>query len=180
MALLAEQLVDEWLNRQGFFTIRGLKQGHDEIDLLGVKSQPNAKPLAWHVEVQVSMRPVNHIASLTDELMEELSKAKGAAVKRTDQQMDDCVEVWVNKKFKSEKKIEMREALWPGLDWKFFLVHGVIKFPAELVSIEKRDVTIKPIKEVLNELCLQPKPTYTTSSGGDFAELINYFSNQLL
>jgi len=25
MALLAEELVEEWLNRQGFFTIRGLR-----------------------------------------------------------------------------------------------------------------------------------------------------------
>ena len=37
MALLAEQLVDEWLNRKGFFTVRGIKEGVDEIDLLGVR-----------------------------------------------------------------------------------------------------------------------------------------------
>ena len=36
MALLAESLVEEWLNRKGFFTIRGLKQDVDEIDLLAV------------------------------------------------------------------------------------------------------------------------------------------------
>jgi len=37
MALLAESLVDEWLNRQGFFTVRGIKHGVHEIDLLGVR-----------------------------------------------------------------------------------------------------------------------------------------------
>ena len=37
MAALAESLVDAWLNRQGFFTVRGLKHGIDEIDLLGVR-----------------------------------------------------------------------------------------------------------------------------------------------
>ena len=31
MALLAESLVEEWLNRAGYFTIRGLKHGVDEI-----------------------------------------------------------------------------------------------------------------------------------------------------
>ncbi len=36
MALLAESLVEEWLNRQGFFTIRGIKQRISEIDLLAV------------------------------------------------------------------------------------------------------------------------------------------------
>jgi len=40
MALLAESLVDEWLNRQGFFTIRGVKHGVGEIDLLAIRAVP--------------------------------------------------------------------------------------------------------------------------------------------
>ena len=32
MALLTEQLVDEWLNRQGFFTVRGIKEGVGHVD----------------------------------------------------------------------------------------------------------------------------------------------------
>ena len=39
MALLAEELVEEWLNRQGYFTIRGIKFGVHEIDLQGAASQ---------------------------------------------------------------------------------------------------------------------------------------------
>ena len=39
MALLAEEIVEEWLNRQGFFTIRGIKQGTQEIDLLSVSDE---------------------------------------------------------------------------------------------------------------------------------------------
>ena len=38
MALLAEEIVEEWLNRQGYFTIRGVKVGVHEIDLLAVRS----------------------------------------------------------------------------------------------------------------------------------------------
>jgi hypothetical protein len=44
MAALAESLVDEWLNRQGFFSVRGVKHGVDEIDLLGIR--PNGSALA--------------------------------------------------------------------------------------------------------------------------------------
>ena len=33
MALLAEEIVEEWLNRQGYFTIRGVKVGVHEMDL---------------------------------------------------------------------------------------------------------------------------------------------------
>lgn len=32
MALLAEELVQEWLNRAGFFTIRGVRLGVHEMD----------------------------------------------------------------------------------------------------------------------------------------------------
>ncbi len=39
MSLLAESRVEEWLNRQRFFTIRGLKQGMSEIDLLAVANR---------------------------------------------------------------------------------------------------------------------------------------------
>jgi hypothetical protein len=34
MALLAEQIVEEWLTRQGYFTIRGLKIGVEQHPLL--------------------------------------------------------------------------------------------------------------------------------------------------
>jgi hypothetical protein len=55
----SETLVDEWLNRQGFLTIRGIKDsGVDEIDLLGVRPRPTGGLEAWHVEAQISFRPV--------------------------------------------------------------------------------------------------------------------------
>jgi len=37
MALLDEQLVEECLNRNHFFIMRGIKCGVDEIDLLAIK-----------------------------------------------------------------------------------------------------------------------------------------------
>jgi len=46
MAALAESLVDAWLNRQGFFTVRGLKHGIDEIDLLGVRPNKRTSSLS--------------------------------------------------------------------------------------------------------------------------------------
>jgi hypothetical protein len=52
MALLAEQLVDEWLNRNGFFTLRGIKSGVHQIDLLGVRMS-KGRLEGWHVECQV-------------------------------------------------------------------------------------------------------------------------------
>ena len=56
MALLAESLVEERLNREGCIIIRGFKHGLGEMDLLAVRRQPDG--VGWHVEVQSSFRPI--------------------------------------------------------------------------------------------------------------------------
>ena len=85
MSILAEQLVDEWLNRQGFFTVRGAKSGVHEIDLLGVRSLKGNKTEleAWHVEVQVSFNPIAYISKLdSDDMIEMNVRAKNSAKTR--------------------------------------------------------------------------------------------------
>ena len=79
MALLDEQLVEEWLNRKNFFTMRGIKSGVDEIDLLAIR--PTQKGVeCWHEEVQISYRPVGYIGGDTN------------ARKRTDKELREGVE----------------------------------------------------------------------------------------
>jgi hypothetical protein len=75
MGLLAESLVDEWLNRAGFFTVRGIKHGVGEMDLLGVRPRMSSLE-AWHVEVQASFRPISYIASLPDDAPEEKKRRR--------------------------------------------------------------------------------------------------------
>ena len=89
MALLAEQLVDEWLNRQGFFTVRGIKEGVDEIDLLGVRpaNDGSGNLDAWHVEVQVSFKPNAYISKLSKAHMEELGVSNKNSAKLREHQL---------------------------------------------------------------------------------------------
>ena len=63
MALLAESLVEEWLNRDGFFTIPGVKHGVGEMDILAVRPNRDGTVTGRHVEVQVSFRSIGFIAS---------------------------------------------------------------------------------------------------------------------
>lgn len=91
MAALAESLVDEWLNRQGFFTVRGIKHGVDEIDLLGVRLSKNQHE-AWHVEVQASFRPIGYIGPVTKEIAAEFSASKTSAKKRPIEIVRKCAE----------------------------------------------------------------------------------------
>lgn len=64
MALLAEEIVEELLNRQGCFTIRGIRLGVNEIDLVTVKFRSGESPGCRHIEVQASIRPVSYISKV--------------------------------------------------------------------------------------------------------------------
>ena len=61
MSILAEEIVEEWLNRKGYFTIRGVKLGNDEIDILAIKLV-GKEVECRHIEIQASMRPVSYIS----------------------------------------------------------------------------------------------------------------------
>jgi len=76
-ARLAEELVEAWLNRQGYFTIGGIKIGVHEIDLLAVK-HPAAGTECRHVEVQGSMRLVGYISPVPAALR-KTGRAAGSA-----------------------------------------------------------------------------------------------------
>jgi hypothetical protein len=81
MALLAEQFVDEWLNRNGFFTLRGVKSGIHEIDLLGIRMSAGRLE-GWHVECQVSFRPVSYIGRLSKVHQQEVGAKSATSAKR--------------------------------------------------------------------------------------------------
>lgn len=139
MALLDEQLVEEWLNSNNFFTIRGIKHGNNnEIDLLACRNQ-NEKPEYWHAEVQVSYSPVAYISN-------------SSAKKRTLEEVKADIEGWVEKKFTSKNVTNKRNSIVPNVDWKFIFVHGVVKDARELDLIKDYGVEIVSYDSIINEL----------------------------
>lgn len=78
MSILAESLVEEWLDSAGYFSIRGARFGVSEMDLLAVRSGSHGLE-ACHVEVQVSTNPIAYISSLTETQSRKLGKAKTSA-----------------------------------------------------------------------------------------------------
>src|SRR3954452_4005962 len=115
MALFAESLVEEWLNRHGYFTIRGVKHGLGEMDLLAVRPQADAV-VGWHVEVTVSFRPIGYIAR---EPIGDSGRRGSYVRKRTPEQVRPYVHNWVEAKFRAPQKVELRSRLWPGVQWSF-------------------------------------------------------------
>jgi hypothetical protein len=139
MSLLDEQLVDEWLNRQHFFTMRGIKCGVDEIDLLAMRQTEGVNEF-WHVEVQASFRPIGYIGGDTN------------ARKRTDDEIKAGVEQWVKKKFTSDRKVEKRNLISPNAKWRYVLVHAVLRDVKELEYMKELGVDLISYKTILKEL----------------------------
>lgn len=174
MALLAETLVDEWLNRQGFFTVRGIKHGNDEIDLLGIRPRPSSLQ-AWHVEVQASFRPIGYISPVTDEIAKTFTATPKSAKKRPPEIVKQCAEAWVESKFKKQRKETARELAWPGQHWEYVFVHAVVREPEELNAIAACGVRLVPLHEVLQGLEHEAATGIRGGAGTDFSEIIEYF-----
>lgn len=160
MALLDEQLTEEWLNRQNFFTIRGIKSGNDEIDLLAIRPTPEGID-CWHVEVQISYRPIGYIGGDSN------------ARKRNQNELRLGVEQWVAKKFTSPKKAKRRNEILPNANWKNLLVHGVLKDDAELAILSQCGIELIPYKKVLEDLC-SDKIGKSSSAASGIIEMMNF------
>lgn len=168
MALLAEQIVEEWLNRQGYFTIRGIKMGVQEIDLLAVKPQEGGKSDCRHIEVQASMRPVSYISRVPKE-NQKAGRAANSAKRSADELVQGVAE-WVEKKFhRPEKKLLMR-TLWRG-DWSSELVVNVVKSDEELNLIASHGVKILRLTEIIESLASN-KFVVACAGGGDIIDLM--------
>lgn len=176
MALLAESLVEEWLNRNGFFTIRGVKHGVGEMDLLAIRHKPDAI-LGWHVEVQASFRPIGYVCKLTKELADAWGGSRTSMKTRTLEQVESCVRQWVQDKFHAPKKIKLRQNSWSGVPWSFHLVHAVVRHQEELEVFKKEGVTCHTFHDVLADLCQKEGRSFSGSAGGDIAEIVNYYNS---
>ena len=160
MAMLDEQLVEEWLNRKGYFTMRGVKCGIGEIDLLAIKSE-NGKAECLHVEVQVSYRPIGYIGGNSN------------AGKRTPEEIEAGIHQWVRKKFKSKEKTNKRELIMPNANWKFWFVCAELKDEEELTLMKNQNIEIHRYKKVLTELHKDSKHQ-SSSTANNILEILRY------
>jgi hypothetical protein len=135
MSLLAEEIVEEWLNRKGYFTIRGIKLGVDEIDLIGLrKTEIGFEGI--HVEVCVSMNPVSYISKVPKQVQKETSKGANSAA-RSREELEQGVKEFVENKFFKARKHELLSRLLPDL-WSRELVVHKVKDNAELELIKAK------------------------------------------
>lgn len=169
MALLAEEIVEEWLNRQGYFTIRGIRLGVNEIDLLAVKHFENGSVDCRHIDLQASMRPVSYISKVP-KAGRKAGRAPNSA-KRSENELIDGVREWVESKFHSPKKRQLMATLWTG-QWSSELVINNVKSEREVVLIAEHGITIRRLKDIVHELQTNSGFVIKSAAGADFIDLI--------
>ena len=151
MALLAEELVEEWLNRQGFFTIRGIKLGVHQVDLLAIR-QTGKGLVCRHVEVQASVRPISYISPLPRVVQKATGRGPANAKVRAESEVEQGVREWIEKKFDLPDKDRLRKQLAPGRTWSRELVVHVLKYEAEVGVFEAQNVIVHRLRNIISEL----------------------------
>ena len=159
MSLLAEVVVEEWLNRNGYFTIRGIRIGNDEVDLLAIKIGLNGVVERRHVEVQTSSRPVGYLV-------------RKNARKLSEAELAEATQDWVQKKFDNPKKQILFRELAPG-DWSKELVyHRLREEASQCRALEGLAVKLTKFESILREL-KRNGPLIPKAGGSDLLELIS-------
>jgi hypothetical protein len=170
MSLLAEEIVEEWLNRHGFFTIRGVRQGAHEIDILAIR--PRVEGLECrHVEVQASARPIGYVTGLAIADPQGVMGKASLVKRRTSEQMSDAVRAWVDKKFRSPNKDRVRRALAPG-PWTYELVAHNVRYEDELRLIQAEGVKVHRLSAVVADLVSGQGCVIASAAGYALAELV--------
>jgi hypothetical protein len=159
MALLDEEVVEYWLNNNGFFCMRGVKAGLGEIDFLAIRPKGIGFE-CWQVEVTVSFRPIGYIGGNT------------SAKKRNDEEIEKGVEDWIRKKFLSQKKIDKRSEVLAGADWQYVLVCAEVRHEQELEFFRKNGIRVFRYKDILEELA--SGSSQVNSTAGTIVEILRY------
>lgn len=168
MALLAEEIVEEWLNRQGYFTIRGIKIGVHEIDMLAVRFKGEGGPECRHIEIQASMRPVSYISRIPKQLQRTGRAANSA--KRSREELKRGIQEWVETKFRRSDKIVLMKKLW-NAKWSSELVLNNVKSQDEVNLIKGHGIKIIWLKDIIKSL-LRDRFIVSSACGADFIDLI--------
>jgi hypothetical protein len=158
VSMLGEEVVQEWLNRDGHFTIPGIKIGNNEIDILAVKPA-GGECKCRHIEITLSINAIGYIST-------------GNAKRLPDAELKQAVDAWIEKKF-NERAMTLKQSLCPGT-WTKELVVGDIK-REEIAMMEKAGIRIHRLTSILAEMEKPPECTVVkTAAGADLFNLMMF------
>lgn len=169
MALLAEEIVEEWLNRQGYFTIRGIKLGVHEIDLLAQRITEQGVECR-QIEVQASVNPVSYFSPLPKSIRKATGRSPASTKERNVEEIKLGIQEWIDKKYYLKSKTQLRKKLYPG-DWTFELVVHKLKHPEEMKIIIDSGIRVHYLGDIIRELQTK-KMVIPSASGASLVDLV--------
>ena len=161
--------MDEWLNRTGHFTIRGIKLGVHEVDLLAVRFDPELGAICRHIEVQASMRPISYI-SRVPKAEQKKGVAPNSAKTRSDELLAVGINEWIEKKFHHPKKIALFNSIFLS-KWTSELVLNVVKDERETELIRGHGIVVHRLPDILDQMN-QNSNVIKSAAGADFIDLL--------
>ncbi len=170
MAILGEEVIVEWLNRDGYFTIRGIKIGRNEIDILAIKPLPDGGHDCRHIEVHLSAHPMGYITG-------------PGAKRRSEAELKQGVQDWIKKKFIGYKgQVEKVRQSLCSREWTRELVlwnWNAINEP-EVEALRRHDIRIWRLEDVVERMVkdmkAQPRDNrFKSAAGGALFDLMMLF-----
>ncbi len=172
MALLAEEIVEEWLNRMGYFTIRGIKVGVHEIDLLAIKVDAGKVVESRHIEVQASINPISYISRVPKAIQKKEGRSGTSKKKRSKDELTLGIKEWIHKKFDHKDKVKLKKKLFDGEWTRELVVHNVAHLE-ELEILNSQNIEITTLLKVVRELQNSDCGMIQKAAGADFVDLIH-------
>jgi hypothetical protein len=138
MSDLIADVVGEWLCLKGYFIIRGLKVGLNEIDVLAIKPRDGRIAEAAHYEISISTTPIGYLG-------------KRNARRQSETEVRKSVARFVAKKYTNANTVKLIERL-VGKRYDRYFVTGNRKHEMEVVALKEHGVKVIPVTQVLAEL----------------------------
>jgi predicted esterase YcpF (UPF0227 family) len=108
----------------------------------------------------VSFRPIGYIGGNTN------------AKLRSTVEIEHGIDVWIEKKFAAERKVQRRNEILPNVDWKYVLICAEVRDERELTLLEQKGVEVLRYKNLLEELA--ETKTQVNSTAGNIVEILRY------
>ncbi len=135
---LIADIIGEWLCLKGYFIIKGLKIGLNEIDVLAIKPKDGKIDEAAHYEISISTSPVGYLGARS-------------AKRQSDEQVRKSVARFIAKKYTNEKTVKLIERL-VGKGYTRNFVTGNRKHEMEIIALEEAGINVISVTKILGEI----------------------------
>jgi hypothetical protein len=173
MTLLAEEIVEEWLNRQATSRYAESKWVFTKLTCSRLNGWRPERPSVATLKSKLPCGPVSYISRVPKKQQKAGRSAKSA--KRSDEELILGVTEWVEIKFRCPDKKTLMAKLWNG-DWSSELVVNVVKSENEVKLIADHGIKILRLNEIVSSLA-RHRFVIGSASGADIIDLIHMGSH---